>query len=219
LQQPEAEPAPTTTGSVLGEALRVFGRRPWRYLALAALLFVPWVVLYEVLSWPWYEIADWVGFLLIPVAEGAIAYAVLNESTLRGPGLAAYVRIASRFARLIVAGLVWGLLVVIGLVLLIVPGCLLIARWSVYVPAVVAERDSGLGLGRSRDLTVGRRWVGFWVTVVPFAPWIALWVPQLLWGGVDEGAWRVAANAAGLVLMAYAAVALAVLYRRLVEQA
>ncbi len=40
--------------------------------------------------------------------------------------------------------------------------------WSVFIPALVAERGIGLGLSRSSKLTEGRRWIGFWVAALPF---------------------------------------------------
>lgn len=162
-------------------------------------------------------VPDWGGTLVLaPVAYGAVAYAVLGERTLRGLGLRAYVRIAPRFARLVGAAIVSGFLTLLGFLLLIIPGCLLIARWSVYVPAIVAESGSGLGLDRSRDLTAGRRWVGFWVAIIPSLPVVVVEVVLQLWTGIEgEAAWRFGATAA---TGAYGAVAAAVLYRRLVEQ-
>lgn len=52
-----------------------------------------------------------------------------------------------------------GLGVMLGSLLLVIPGVMLFLRWSVAVPALVVERAGILGsLGRSRDLTRGHRW-------------------------------------------------------------
>ena len=52
-----------------------------------------------------------------------------------------------------------GLGLMVGFLLLAVPGVMLLLRWSVAVPALVVERSGVLGsLGRSRDLTQGHRW-------------------------------------------------------------
>lgn len=58
--------------------------------------------------------------------------------------------------------------VVAASVLLVVPGVMLLLRWSAALPVLVVERAGILGsLGRSRDLTRGHRWaiLGFFVLV------------------------------------------------------
>ncbi|RUV75343.1 MAG: hypothetical protein EOR30_21475 [Mesorhizobium sp.] len=60
-----------------------------------------------------------------------------------------------------------GLGVVLGLMLLIVPGIMLALRWSVAVPALVQERLGVFGsMARSRDLTKGSRWALFGLFVI-----------------------------------------------------
>jgi hypothetical protein len=57
----------------------------------------------------------------------------------------------------------------IGLLLLIVPGLLLFARWSVVIPVLTHERLGVFAtMRRSRDLVEGRNWalVGFWLVVI-----------------------------------------------------
>jgi len=49
--------------------------------------------------------------------------------------------------------------IMIGTILLIVPGIILTLMWWVYVPAIVVEGKGIIGaFGRSRELTRGRRW-------------------------------------------------------------
>lgn len=63
--------------------------------------------------------------------------------------------------------LVIGFAVVIGLVLLVVPGVILYIMWSVATPALVEERRGVFGsLARSRELTKGARWRIFGVLLV-----------------------------------------------------
>lgn len=60
------------------------------------------------------------------------------------------------------------LAVMLGFLVLVVPGIMLFLRWSVAVPALVVEKAGILGsLGRSRDLTDGHRWsiLGFLLVV------------------------------------------------------
>lgn len=56
--------------------------------------------------------------------------------------------------------------VMVGLVLLIVPGLILLTWWSVILPVIVLERRGVLeSFGRSRELVRGRGWSVFWVIV------------------------------------------------------
>jgi hypothetical protein len=69
--------------------------------------------------------------------------------------------------RLILVGIVAGLGVVIGFVLLIVPGLILITIWSVAAPVMVLERPSVFdALSRSRELVRGNGWQVFGVILV-----------------------------------------------------
>jgi hypothetical protein len=68
---------------------------------------------------------------------------------------------------LILIALVAGIGIVIGFVLLIVPGLILLTIWSVAAPVVVIERPPGLGaLSRSRELVRGNGWPTFGVIFV-----------------------------------------------------
>lgn len=58
--------------------------------------------------------------------------------------------------------------IVLGTLLLIVPGVILFTMWSVALPAAIVERTGVVGaLGRSRQLTSGRRWRVFGTILVP----------------------------------------------------
>jgi hypothetical protein len=69
--------------------------------------------------------------------------------------------------QLILVGIVAGVGIVIGFILVIVPGLILITIWSVAAPVVVLERPGGLrALGRSRELVRGNGWRVFAVILV-----------------------------------------------------
>jgi hypothetical protein len=69
--------------------------------------------------------------------------------------------------QLIIVGLVAAVGIVIGFVLVIVPGLVLLTLWSVAAPVVVLERPPGLrALGRSRELVRGNGWQVFAVIVL-----------------------------------------------------
>jgi hypothetical protein len=85
--------------------------------------------------------------------------------------------------QLILVGIVAGIGVVIGFILIIVPGLILITIWSVAAPVVVLERPAGLGaLGRSRELVRGNGWQVFGVILL-----LDILV-AILAGGVELGA-------------------------------
>jgi hypothetical protein len=69
--------------------------------------------------------------------------------------------------KLILVGIVAGIGILIGLILVVVPGLILITIWSVAAPVIVLERPPGLGaLGRSRELVRGNGWQVFGVILV-----------------------------------------------------
>jgi len=69
--------------------------------------------------------------------------------------------------QLLLVGVVAGVVVLIGLIALLVPGLILITIWSVAAPVVVLERPPGLGaLRRSRELVRGNGWRTFGVIVL-----------------------------------------------------
>jgi hypothetical protein len=70
--------------------------------------------------------------------------------------------VLSRFLPLIGIALVQGFLILLGMVLLIIPGLILSTMWLVGVPACVVERRGPWeSLRRSRELTKGYRWKVF----------------------------------------------------------
>jgi hypothetical protein len=69
---------------------------------------------------------------------------------------------------LIGVGILAGLGIVVGFILLSVPGLILLTWWAVVAPVVVIERKGVDALGRSRELVRGNGWQVFGVIVVVF---------------------------------------------------
>jgi hypothetical protein len=76
-------------------------------------------------------------------------------------------RVQPRLPALIVAGILAGLGIALGLILLIVPGLFLLTIWSLIVPTIVLEgKSAGESFGRSRELVKGNGWSVFGVIVI-----------------------------------------------------
>jgi ABC-type multidrug transport system fused ATPase/permease subunit len=70
---------------------------------------------------------------------------------------------------LLIAGILAGIAIGLGLLLLIVPGLYLLTIWAVLAPVIVIERRDAMGaFGRSRELVRGNGWQVFGVIVVLF---------------------------------------------------
>jgi len=94
---------------------------------------------------------------------------------------------------LILVGIVAGIGIVIGFLLIIVPGLILITIWSVAAPVVVLEQPGVFAaLGRSRELVRGNGWQVFGVIFVLF--FLVLFVSS----GIEIAA-DAAGTAAGLI--------------------
>ncbi|HJV29823.1 MAG TPA: hypothetical protein VJ645_04835, partial [Gaiellaceae bacterium] len=76
-------------------------------------------------------------------------------------------RVQPRLPALIAAGVLAGIGILVGLVLLIVPGLFLLTIWSLIVPTIVLEgKSAGESFGRSRELARGHGWQVFGVIVI-----------------------------------------------------
>lgn len=128
-------------------------------------------------------------------------------------------RVRPVLAPLIVAGLLAGLGILVGLILLIVPGLYLLTRWALIVPVVVLEkRSAGESFGRSHELVRGHGWTIFGLIVV-----VALL--SAIVGGIISGILRAALNdflgfwigntVANAIVTPFFAVALTVAYLQL----
>jgi len=116
--------------------------------------------------------------------------------------------------QLILVGFIAGVGIVIGFVLIIVPGLILITIWSVFVPVIVLERAPGLSsLGRSRELVRGNGWQVFGVLFVLFVlVGVATTVLDGAAASAGTGAGIVVRVVLGVLTAPFGALAAAVLY-------
>jgi len=117
---------------------------------------------------------------------------------------------------LIVAGILAGLAIGLGLLLVIVPGLFLLTIWSVIAPVIVIERSGAIdAFGRSRELVRGSGWQVFGVILVLFLlQFIVTAVIQAIANGVSDsfGAYAVSDLIVRLLVAPLSALAASVLF-------
>jgi len=120
---------------------------------------------------------------------------------------------------LIFVAIVAGILIVLGFVLIIVPGLILLTIWSVAVPAVVIEKPPGLkALGRSRELVRGNGWQVFGVILVLYFLVLVVSVAvQATGNSLSTGVGIVVAVIVGVLTAPLPALAQSVLYFELLS--
>ncbi|MGH3009322.1 MAG: hypothetical protein ACRDLM_07955 [Gaiellaceae bacterium] len=148
---------------VLGEAFDVY-RRLWRRSVVVAGLVFAVVELAVALTRHSSSIGPTLLTLVLSVVggllvQGALVEVVrdLHEARAPAPISTYYDRTRAVLGTLLGASLIAGLGIGIGFILLVVPGLILFARWSLVVPAVLLEgRTVGDALRRSNGLVKGQ---------------------------------------------------------------
>ena len=124
------------------------------------IVIAPFSILKAVLPAALWPVLDLACQLLIPVAQGAIV-SIVAAAVERGESLAggdALRSTSGHAGSLLAATIASGLLVMIGLVLLVVPGVIAAAWTAVVIPVVMLERVGySKAIERSRALGRGRR--------------------------------------------------------------
>lgn len=132
--------------------------------------------------------------------------------------------IAIRLFLAVVAGIVAGLVTLIGFVLLIIPGVYLLVRLQLVVPAVMLEDSGPLeALGRSLELTQSHTWTVFGVWFAPLLAGLTFTLGVIvaadgitLSGGIHPAALQSSLQLANalttLIVMPIAAIATTIMY-------
>lgn len=120
------------------------------------------------------------------VLQGALVYATVQDMNGRKPSLGECLATGLRaFLPLLGVSILFGLAIVGGMILLVVPGIMIAVAWCVCVPVLVAERTSVTGaFGRAGALTRGNRWRIFGLFVLV---WIAAIVVGAIVGAITLG--------------------------------
>jgi hypothetical protein len=152
-----------TISGVLGDALSVY-RQLWRRSIVVAGLIFALVSLADALATQHATRATLLVSLLLSLVggllvQGALVEVVrdLHEGKEPASVGAYYERTRDRLGTLIGSSVLYGLGVVVGFVLLIVPGLIAVARWSLIVPLVMIERRGWRdAFARSSELVRGK---------------------------------------------------------------
>lgn len=118
--------------------------------------------------------AMWLGMVLAMIGglvlQGVVVHTVIARLHGRTVSVNDALAVGARFLLpLLGLGIIQGLGILLGWVLLFVPGLILAVMWSVSAPSLVVEKRGIFeSLQRSRDLTRGHRWAIFGLFVVYF---------------------------------------------------
>jgi hypothetical protein len=150
-------------GGILSEGWSIYKRLWRRSVVVAGLIFFV-VSLADGLA----AVSGTIGAQIVSIAlsligsllvQGALVEVVrdLHESRPPAPAHAYYQRTRGRLGTLLGAAILYGVGVAVGFVLLVVPGLIAIARWSLVVPLVVIEgRGWREAFARSSEIVKGR---------------------------------------------------------------
>lgn len=219
-----------TVAGILAAAGRLYVRFFWRSLLISASVFlvltVPaaivdvqhdttWTILFaSALVTLFTSYGDF-------LVEGALTADHEDNQEAGAPGLRELLRrIRPRLFTLLGATLVYSVCVTVGLLLLVVPGLVVLVRWSVIVPVIVIEeRGVRSSFRRSNALVRGHSWTVLWALL------IVLVLTAFLETGFDNLLYRLPEFFASwlghfcvsVITAPFAANALAVIYFRAVE--
>jgi hypothetical protein len=214
--------------AVVREAWELY-KGHWRtFVPLALIVYV----ILGAISWLLGAVLGWLGVLIAALAsivgtfwlQGALVEAVQDVRDGRQDLSLTemFARVRPRLPAIIPAGIIAGIAILIGLILVIVPGLFLLTIWSLIIPVIVLEgRSAGESFGRSRELVRGSGWSVFGVIAISFGVLIVasiilgiatFWLPD----GVDRFVQDVISNT---VVVPFIAVAWTMMYFALARPA
>jgi hypothetical protein len=159
-------------GTILSEAWGLY-KEHWRHflpIALVVYIVLGLVALaLSLLGWVGAILASLIGLIGVFWLQGALTVAVADVRDGRADLSIGetFRRVQPRVLSIVGAGLLAGIAIVLGLILLIVPGLFLLTIWSLIVPVIVLEAKPAMeSFGRSRELVRGNGWNVFGLIVL-----------------------------------------------------
>jgi hypothetical protein len=162
------------TEGVLSEAWEMY-KAHWQHLLTIALAVYAAVAVVSLLlallldRWAAGILAALVSLVATFWLQGALVRAVddIRDGRADLSFAETFGRVRPQLPAIIVAGVLAAIGIIIGLILLIIPGLFLLTRWILIIPVIVLEgRSAGESFGRSRDLVRGHGWNVFGVIVL-----------------------------------------------------
>jgi hypothetical protein len=161
------------TEGVIREAWELY-KAHWRHLLPIALaVYVTTAIigalLTAALGWLGALIAALISLVGLFLVQGALATAVddIRDGRADLSLGETFNRVRPRLASIVVAGVLAGIGIFLGLLLLIVPGLILMTWWVLIIPVIALERSpAGAAFSRSRELVRGNGWSVFGVIVL-----------------------------------------------------
>ena len=213
-------------GAVIREAWELY-KAHWQHLlplALVVYLVLGLVqfLLVATLGWFGALLGSLIGIVGVFWLQGALVEAIADVRDGRADMSLGqtFARAQEHLGTLIVAGILAGLAIAVGLLALIVPGLYLMTIWSVLIPVIVLERRPVMeAFGRSRELVRGNGWNAFGVIVISILITIAVGIVlaiALIWLPGDFGAF-VQNLVSNTITAPFFALALTIMYFRLRE--
>ncbi|CAK7072479.1 MAG: hypothetical protein DELT_01944 [Desulfovibrio sp.] len=147
-------------GSIIGRTFTVLMKNPVVFFGLPLVTMIPSAIFIVVLPESAGVATNIVETIFNFIVQGAIAYAVyqaLQDKVMNmNDALSSIVPV---IGPLVSTAIISSLGILLGLLLLIVPGLILLCVWAVVVPACVVEKLGAMeSLKRSAFLTKGHRW-------------------------------------------------------------
>jgi hypothetical protein len=169
------------TQGVIGDAWGMYRRHWQHFLSISFIVYASVALISLVLT----LLLSWFGALLGGVVsliaafwlQGALVRAVEDVRDGRADMSLGetFESVRPHLTSIIVAGLLAGLGIVLGLILLIVPGLVLLTWWILIVPAIVVEgKNAGESFSRSRELVRGYGWNVFGVIILTLLIYIGI---------------------------------------------
>jgi hypothetical protein len=160
---------------VFGESWQLY-KAHWRHFALIALLIYGLIAVISILL---AVLLGWLGLLLAGLVgiagafwlQGTLIEAVRDVRDGRADLSVGetFERVLPSLNRIVIAGILLGIAIGVGLLLFIVPGLIVLTLWIFVIPAIVLENRGIVdAFGRSRELVRGNGWSVFGVIVLTF---------------------------------------------------
>lgn len=164
-------------GPIFGRAWSVYTSNFLKFSVIALVIALPQLLTGDshdagasasVAGGAWRLVAFIIGMIVNTVGQAVILYGAFQVMRGRAMLIGEAVRRGlSRFWSIIGLAILATLGIIVGIILLIVPGIMLAIRWSVALPACVVENLGPLAaMRRSAELTKGHRWKIFGVFIL-----------------------------------------------------